>query len=76
MFHHIAPFVTFYLLAPFVICILAYSRLYLIIYCATFYLINLAGMWANSLKADDYQGAKISLSYATWNLTLFILLKK
>jgi len=58
MFHHFSPFVTVFLLVLSVICMLAYRRLCLIIYCATCCPINLAGMWANSLKADDYQGTK------------------
>jgi len=61
---YIQCFIIFLLLLPFfllvlsVICMLAYRRLCLIIYCATCCPINLAGMWANSLKADDYQGTK------------------
>jgi hypothetical protein len=28
----------------------------------TFYSIGLAGLWANSLKADDYQGTELLFS--------------
>lgn len=76
---HVSPFspLLFLFLLFYLSCIYMYILVYrrichIIIYHATFNPINLAGMWANSLKADDYQGTKsfvhfkILHLYATW----------